>query len=131
MTKTLLVGLFLVIFQPEQVSVFAGDRFIWDMDGPGLALIRSYRYEIEIDGVIQKEALLTVECNIGPAPIKFECSALIPFKLGVHNIRVRSVDVTIPGMSSIEGPWSPMFFYIMRTIPVAPTKIRVVKPKLN
>lgn len=131
MIKILLISLFLTTIQGEQTSVSLGDKFTWDMDGLGLALIKSYRYEIEIDGVVQKESLTGVECNIGPAPIKFECSALIPAKLGVHNIRVRSIDVSIPGMPSIEGPWSPLFYYIMRTTPVAPSKIRVTKPKFN
>lgn len=129
MIKVLLISLFLLTTQGKQVSVSLGDRFVWNMDGPGLALIKSYRYEIEIDGVIQKEALTGVECNIGPAPIKFECSALIPPALGVHKIRVRSIDVSIPGMPSIEGPWSSLFYYIMRTTPIAPSKIRVAKPK--
>ena len=132
--KTLLyaLGLWLgtlTLAGAQQASVTAGDRFGWDMTGPGLAAIKSYRYEIEIDGQRHREALTGVQCDWGEPPVPFVCTAPLPPAIGAHAVRVRSIDVSVPGLPAIEGEWSPLFLYVMRPVQPTPGKLRVVKPK--
>ena len=110
-------------------QVAPGDRFAWDMPGPGLALIQSYRYEVEVDGHRLTDALKDVTCVVGLPPVMFECHAPIPISFGPHTLRVRSVDATAFGVPAIEGAWSPPFTYFMRPAPPAPAQLRPVKPK--
>jgi len=117
--------------QLTAISVVPGDQFAWEQTGPSLAVIRTYRFEVEVDGRMLPEPLADVQCNVAPpAPgASFECTAPVPIKLGQHLVRVRAVDTTLSGAASVEGAWSPGFFYVMRPVPNAPAKIRVVKPK--
>jgi hypothetical protein len=119
--------------------VVPGDRFAWTMQGPSLALVQSYRYEVEVNGTRLTNALEGVLCVPEPTPkVTFTCTAPIPVSLGPHVLRVRSVDATIPGAPAIEGAWSPSFTYDMqpvppmstvpRVVPPAPTQPRVIKP---
>ena len=113
-------------------QVTPGDRFAWVMQGPGIALVQSYRYEVEVDGHRLTEPLQDVTCAIGLPPVPFECHAPIPVSLGPHTLRVRSVDTSVFGSPAIEGAWSPAFTYVMgpaRTVPPAPGQLRPVKPK--
>jgi hypothetical protein len=120
-----------------QASVSPGDRFAWNMAGPGIEAVRSYRYEVEVDGRRLPEPLAGVECDVivtvlGEAtnnPEPFECTGPIPTAVGSHALRVRSIDVSVPGLSAIEGAWSPLFAYVMRPVPPAPMRLRVVKPR--
>lgn len=107
-------------------QVSPGDRFAWVMQGPGLALIQSYRYEVEVDGQRLTDALKDVTCvSDGPS---YECTAPIPISLGPHTLRVRWVDATVFGVPALEGDWSPPFLYIMRPSPPPPTSLRPVPP---
>ena len=109
--------------------VAPGDRFAWDMQGPGLALVQSYRYEVEVDGHRLTEPLKDVTCAVGVPPVAFVCTAAIPVSFGPHTLRVRSVDTSVLGMPAIEGAWSPAFAYFMRPTPPAPSQLRPIKPK--
>lgn len=128
MNLTYLGALLLAQILTNQVT--PGDRFAWDMQGPGLALIQSYRYEVEIDGHRLTDALKDVTCAIGEPPVpSFVCTAPIPISFGQHTLRVRSVDMSVFGMPAIEGAWSPAFTYFMRPVPPAPAQLRAIKPK--
>jgi hypothetical protein len=123
-----------LLFVLAQVStpitlVVPGDRFAWTMQGPSLALVSSYRYEVEVNGQRLTNALEGVLCLADPAPkTTFTCTAPIPVSLGPHVLRVRSVDATIPGAPAIEGAWSPSFVYDMQPMPPMLTVPRVVPP---
>lgn len=118
----------LVIIQLLENHVTPGDRFAWSMQGPGLVLIQSYRYEVEVDGYRLTDPLRDVTCALS-VPVPFvECTAPIPVSFGPHALRVRSVDATMPGSPSIEGEWSPLFSYVMRPTPPMPERMRVVPP---
>lgn len=130
----MLVGL-IVLAQIVTTQVTPGDRVAWDMRGPGLALVQSYRYEVEVDGYRLSDALPDVTCVIGPPPVPaYVCTAPIPIAFGPHTLRVRSVDASVPGLPAIEGAWSPVFSYVMtpapvvRVVPPAPAQLRPVKP---
>lgn len=128
-----MIYMLLLLAQVLSIQVSPGDRFAWEMQGPGLSLIQSYRYEVEVDGQRLTDALKDVRCVISEPPVpSFECTAPIPISFGPHSLRVRSVDITAFGMPAIEGAWSPVFTYFMgpaRPTPPAPTQLRAVKPK--
>lgn len=113
--------------QVQQRSVVPGDRFAWEMVGP-LPLIESYRYEVEIDGQIRRDPLGDVQCEAVKDVVR--CSAAYPSStLGGHLMRVRPVDVSVPGLPAVEGDWMPYVYYVMRTKPPAMKPTEPVKPK--
>jgi hypothetical protein len=111
----------------QAVVVVPGDRFSWPMAG-SLPLIQSYRYEVEVDGRILPTALINVTCALEGEAL--DCTAPIPVIVGQHVLRVRAIDVSIPGVASAPGAWSPLWPYVMTPAqPPTPGRPRSVKPK--
>lgn len=141
----LLVGVILLMLSlvalAQQVMVTPGDRFAWPMVGaPGLEALKTYRYEVEVDGSIRREALTEVSCEVTlvstddgkilrASGTAYECSAVYPtMSLGGHKIRVRAVDISVPGIA-VEGAWSSPIVIVMTPMrPPVPGAIRVIKP---
>jgi len=124
----IVIALLLLTLEPlaQAVSVSPGDRFSWPMTG-SLPLIQSYRYEVEVDGRVLPIALTDVTCALEGEAL--ECTAPIPLIVGQHVLRVRAIDVSIPGVASAPGAWSPLWPYVMSpTQPPTPGRPRPVKP---
>jgi hypothetical protein len=127
------IGLFLLTLvmvaqQVPRYNLVPGDRLIpWEATG-SVSLIQSYRYEVEIDGQIRKDALADVQCEAVKDVVR--CTALAPtMNLGGHLVRIRPVDVSVPGFPSVEGKWMPPVYYMMRPVPPDMKPAEPVKPK--
>lgn len=112
---------------PRRSLVPGGRLEPWEAVGP-LALIESYRYEVEVDGAIRQDPLADVKCEVVKDVVR--CSALAPtMGLGGHLLRIRPVDISVPGFPAVEGKWMPPVYYLMRPVPPEMKPAEPVKPK--
>ena len=98
------------------------DRFSWDMEAPNLATAQGYRFELELDAVVQGTPLAHTCTGAGPL---FQCSAPIPAVTPAgHTARVRAVDMSVP-TAPITGDWSDPLNFTMRATPAKPGTLRI------
>jgi len=96
------------------------DKFQFNMVAGSLAEANSYKYELELDGVVQATPL-AVTC-VDPSP--YTCKAPIPaITPSTHTARVRAVDIS---GTPIVGPFSDLLTFTMRATPAKPTGLTIV-----
>jgi len=99
----------------EQTTARPTDRFTWTTADP-LSAASAYRWELELDAVLQPTPLSTT-CSAGTPNA---CSAPIPaVAAGTHSIRIRPVDISVAS-SPVAGPWSDSLTFVMRATPSKP-----------
>lgn len=122
MKKITLLGIFLFSSSLVFGQARPSDKFAWTQDAGSLTTVQSYRYELELDAVIQATALVTT-CTGTDSP--FNCSAPIPAVTpSNHSVRIRAVDVS--GSSPLVGDWSDVFTFVMKAIPSKPAGIKII-----
>src|SRR5262245_38808572 len=101
MKKFLLSVMFALIPVLASAQAAPTDKFAWNIDAPSLATAQGYRYDLELDNVLQT-APLVATCENPATP--FLCKAPIPAVTPTtHTARVRAVDTS--GATPIPGPW--------------------------
>lgn len=117
-------------FEEQTQPAKPTDKFTWTQDAP-VANAQTYRYELELDGVLQTAPLVHT-CVASPtAPTMASiCTAPIPAVTpGDHSARVRTVDVSIPEVLQwIFTDYSNTATFRMRAVPTTPRQFGVQPP---
>ena len=107
---------------PSFAQVAPTDKFRFNMPGVTLAVVNGYRYDLELDAVLQAVPLVVTCVN----PVEpFACTAVIPAITPTsHTARVRAVDTS--GTTLLLGDWSDLLSFTMRATPSKPTGFTIV-----
>lgn len=97
--------------------------FSWNMEAPDLGTAQAYRYELELDGILLTNQLLST-CT-GTPPL-YSCTSPIPqMAPGNHLVRIRAVDVT--GGEPVWSDWSDPLAFNMRATPAKPINLVIIR----
>lgn len=113
--KTLLIAFALLLLPAfAQAQAAPTDRFTWTMAHPS-TVAQTFRYDVEIDTVVQPAPLVTTCTGATPATCTASIPAVTPSQ---HIARVRGVDIS--GPTPIVGEWSDLITFTMRATPSKP-----------
>lgn len=101
------------------------DKFGFDIAAASLAQANGYRYDLELDNVLQPSPLVVTCVTPSGTPVQFSCTAPIPaITPTTHTARIRAVDTS--GSTPLLGPWSDLLTFTMRATPAKPSGLTIV-----